>query len=331
MMSISSPASAEARERTEGSERVEACERFPCFGGTCTVLVEDSGSAVTARRAARQARSRLIDWHARFSRFDRTSELSRLNRDPRPSVPVSPMMVRFVEAAVNAAKMTGGLVDPTLGREIERAGYSDHFGAAPLPLSVALRIAPGRRAARPNEQARWRQLTVDRHAHIVTRPPGLRLDSGGIAKGLFGDVLAPLLGLHSSFAVDAAGDIRLGGADGLIRPVQVASPVDGSVLHTFELVEGAAATSGIGKRSWLDRDRRPAHHLLDPATGRPAFTGLVQATALAPSAAEAEALAKAALLSGPDAARGWLPHGGVVIDDNGDYDVIDPDSSGGSR
>ena len=55
--------------------------------------------------------------------------------------------------------------------------------------------------------------------------------------------------------------------------------------------------AGSAARSWLDARGRPAHHLLDPATGRPAFTGVVQATALAPTALEAEWRAKAAVLS----------------------------------
>jgi hypothetical protein len=75
------------------------------------------------------------------------------------------------------------------------------------------------------------------------------------------------------------------------------------------------ATSGIGRRSWLGRDGRPAHHLLDPATGRPAFTGIVQATAIAPTALEAELRAKAAVR--PPAAAGWLEHGGAVVYDDG--------------
>ena len=60
------------------------------------------------------------------------------------------------------------------------------------------------------------------------------------------------------------------------------------------------------------------HHLLDPSIGRPVFTGLVSVTALAPRAVRAEALAKAALLSGPDAAARVLSrHGGIAFDDAG--------------
>jgi thiamine biosynthesis lipoprotein len=84
------------------------------------------------------------------------------------------------------------------------------------------------------------------------------------------------------------------------------------------------ATSGIGRRSWLDESGGPAHHLLDPATGRPAYTGIVQATALAPSALEAEALAKAAVLAGPARAPRWLRHGGAIVLDDGSHRVFQP-------
>jgi FAD:protein FMN transferase len=94
------------------------------------------------------------------------------------------------------------------------------------------------------------------------------------------------------------------------------------VLHTFERAAGGVATSGIGRRSWIGSDGRPAHHLLDPASGRPAFTGIVQATALAPTALEAEIRAKAAVLSGPDGAPGWLPDGGVIVLDSGEHVVM---------
>jgi thiamine biosynthesis lipoprotein len=149
----------------------------------------------------------------------------------------------------------------------------------------------------------------------------VRFDGGGIAKGLFGDILAGVLALHASYAVVCAGDVRLGGAAGIVRPVQVASPFDESIIHSFELAAGAAATSGIGRRSWLGPDGRPAHHLLDPASGRPAFTGVVQVTALAPSAVEAEVLAKTALLAGQRRAVATLRHGGLAVFDDGRFEI----------
>lgn len=306
------------------SALAEAIEEFECFGGSCAVLVRGSGPAGSAPEAASRAKRQLLAWHRQFSRFDPASELSALNRDPRETVAVSPMMERFIEAARGAASITGGLFDPTLVDPLEAAGYADDFDSGGVPVDDALRLVRGRAPAAPSRDARWRKLSVDRRTATVTRPTGVRLDTGGIAKGMFGDVLAAVLGGHESFAVDAAGDVRLGGAARMVRPVQVASPFDGSIVHAFELIRGAAATSGIGRRSWLRPDGTPAHHLLDPATGRPAFTGVVQATALAPLAVEAEALAKAAVLTGPGRATDWLRYGGLVVYDDRRFDLRAP-------
>ena len=86
---------------------------------------------------------------------------------------------------------------------------------------------------------------------------------------------------------------------------------------------GGVATSGIAARIWRRADGSYAHHLLDPATGRPAWTGRVAATAVAESALEAEVLAKTALLSGPLVARRVLrPRGGVLQHDDGRVEVV---------
>ncbi|MHB8696150.1 MAG: FAD:protein FMN transferase [Solirubrobacteraceae bacterium] len=309
----------------------EVVERFECFGGWCTVIVAPgpSGSAAASAAAsvagsaaaAASARESLLGWHTQFSRFVDDSELSRLNADTRGTVPVSALMARLVSAALAAAARTGGLVDPTLSDEIERAGYAGHFEGEGIPLSQALALAPPRVPATPRSDAVWRSVSVDLGAGTVTRPVGVKLDPGGIAKGLFADELAEHLAGRPAVVIDCAGDLRLAGVAGTVRPVHVESPFDGSTLHTFSLAGGGVATSGIGKRSWR-QDGRPAHHLLDPGTGMPAYTGVVQVTALAPDAVTAEALSKAALLSGPDGAGRALVHGGVVVLDDGSHVVI---------
>jgi thiamine biosynthesis lipoprotein len=302
--------------------RREARDTFACFGSTCSVLVMEDGSGGAATGPVAAARACLLSWHQRFTRFSPGSELSRLNHDPRPAVTVSPIMARFVVAVIAAAEHTGGLVDATLLAELEAAGYVGDLGEG-VPLAAALGLAPARRPAAPKPGAKWRSLSVGIGELSVRRPPGLMLDSGGLAKGLFADVLAEALSGYPGFAVDCAGDVRVGGAAGLLRPVRVASPFDHRILHTFELSGAGIATSGIGRRSWVGADGMPAHHLLDPATGHPAFTGVVQATAIAPTAVEAEARAKAAVLSGPEQALDWIPDGGVVVLDDGSARIAD--------
>jgi FAD:protein FMN transferase len=301
----------------------EASATFPCFGSTCSVFVTGDGAAGTAEEAVAWARAQLEQWHRDFTRFEPDSELSLVNGDRNHAVAVSPAMARFAELARRAAELTNGLVDATLLGEIESAGYTTDL-AQPTDLRAALAKAPPRKPAAPNAGSRWRLLRVDRGHNVVFRPPGVRLDSGGLAKGLFCDLLAETLDTHEAFAIDCAGDVRIGGRARLERAIQVGSPFGPKILHSFTETHGAAATSGIGRRSWVDAQGRPCHHLLDPSTGTPAFTGIVQATALGPRAALAEVCAKAAILSGPRGARQWLPDGGVIVYDNGSHDVVDP-------
>jgi len=302
---------------------IEQRDTFACFGSHCTVIVADR-DATAAASAVSAARRRLLEWHEQFSRFAAGSELTQLNEDPRETVPVSPMMRRVVEAGIQAARVTDGLVDPTLLGQIEQAGYRSHFEDQGLALSEALRRGPQRRPGRPAAQAGWQLVRTDRRTGTVTRPPGVRLDPGGIAKGVFADELAASLAGHDAVVVDCGGDLRLGGRLAPEREVHVASPFEDTILHTFALRSGGVATSGIGKRSWTMPDGSVGHHLLDPASGRPAFTGVVQATALAPTAGEAEALSKAAVLSGPAPSRAVLRHGGLTVLDDGSFVVLDP-------
>jgi thiamine biosynthesis lipoprotein len=305
----------------------EAIEEFDCFGSRCGARVIGCGRAGTAREAAALTRRTLLVWHRRFSRFLADSELSQLNGDPRETVPVRPLMARLAQAVRNAGLLSGGLVDATLVGELERAGYAHDLRQPTLALADALERAPARRPAGAAAVRRWREIDVDLQESTITRPPGLMLDSGGLAKGLFADVLGELLASHPSFAIDCAGDLLIGGAARTPRPIIVESPFDARTLHTFELSHIGVATSGIGRRSWLDHDGRPAHHLLDPSSGTPAFTGIVQVTALAPSALDAEIKAKSALLSGPQAAPDWLEHGGVIVFDDGSHRVLAPPSA----
>jgi thiamine biosynthesis lipoprotein len=219
-----------------------------------------------------------------------------------------------VRAALWAAERTGGLVDPTLLGALEEAGYrGSRSQVAPAPLEPALAAAPPRQPARPASASRWRLVQVDDAAGVVQRPPGLALDLGGIAKGWAADLVAERLAGCRRFVVEVGGDLRLGDRSGRPWRVDVRDPFTGQVAHTLSLAAGGVATSGIDTRLWALPGGGYAHHLLDPSTGAPAWTGLVCATALAPTACEAEALAKAALLSGPRRARRLLARAGGVL------------------
>jgi thiamine biosynthesis lipoprotein len=125
---------------------------------------------------------------------------------------------------------------------------------------------------------------------------------------------------HPSFLVDCGGDIRARGA----FAIQVEDPFSRRRPYSMHIGSGAVATSGIDRRIWR-RAGGFAHHLLDPSTGEPAWTGLVSVTALAPTALEAETYAKTALLAGPDGARELLAQrGGRMVHDDGRAELVGP-------
>ena len=134
------------------------------------------------------------------------------------------------------------------------------------------------------------------------RAPGVRLDPGGIAKGMAADLAAAALPAGVRYAISCGGDVAVGGGEPW--EVAVRSARSDAEVHRLRVRSGGVATSGIAARIWQRPDGSYAHHVLDPATGRPAWTGLVAATAVADSALEAEVLAKTALLSGPLARGG---------------------------
>jgi thiamine biosynthesis lipoprotein len=299
----------------------EAHRSFACFGGTATIHVRGTSTA-SGEAAADEARSQLLDAHLRLSRFREESELTRLNRDSRSEVPATLLLRRLASAVATAGLRSGGLVDATLLDNIEDAGYRHSLQGPAFSLAEALASRPQRAPAQPHASRLWRSIGIDECGGMIIRPPGVRIDSGGIAKGLVADLVGDAMREHRTYAVDCCGDIRIGGCAGQERTVRVDDPFGGDPVHELKLRDGAVATSGIGRRCWVGADGAAAHHILDPGSGKPAFTGVVQVTALASSALLAEVYAKAALLSGPEHAAEWLPDGGVVIHDDSSVDVV---------
>lgn len=296
---------------------------FGALGGTVRIHGYGIGSGSAVDKAA----SIILEVQERLTRFDDESELCQLNRDQRTDVPASPIMMRFADAIDYAGKLSGGLVDATLLGEVERAGYVGSLEPhEPGPASLGPGEVSSLEFEAPEPAAgNWQSIGLDITAGIIRRPVGVRIDSGGLGKGMAADMAAEVLGRLEHFSVDCCGDVTFGGSNVGERDITVSSPfVDGGPIASLRLHSGGLATSGTTKRSWLTAEGQTSHHLIDPRTGHPASTGLVQVTAHAPTALEAEVRTKSALLSGRDGAAEWLVHGGVTVADDGVVEVIEP-------
>jgi thiamine biosynthesis lipoprotein len=265
---------------------------FRAMGTTVRVATDGGTSDGVRARAASAIVDAFAEEERRFSRFRVDSELSRVNASAGKPVRVSPTFAEVLELALEAAAQTEGLFDPTVLDALLAAGYDRDFDEL---------IAGARGALHPVRPCgRWNEVRLDRD--VVELPRGVGLDLGGLAKGWTADLAA-------SRAVDtgqpwtlvnAGGDLAVAGRAPRIA-VAVEDPDDPTQeLGRLHVEGGGLATSSIRARAWGDG----MHHVIDPRTGVPASTALVQATAAAGTCARAEIAAKAILLGGPDAAAG---------------------------
>ncbi len=223
-----------------------------------------------------------------LSRFRTDSELSQLNE--RGSLVVGPDLLRVTELALEARTRTNGRVDPTVHDAVVAAGYDRTFAEISADRPAALVQTLVRCGGR---------VEVDTRLSLVELAPDVRLDFGGIAKGDAADRACEILGEAGPCFVSAGGDLAIRGVPNAgYWPVDVET-ADGTV-H-FRLTTGAVATSGRDGGRWrIGGEER--HHLIDPATGSPAETGLLRVTVVTATAVEGEIMAKALFLAGEEAA-----------------------------
>lgn len=227
---------------------------------------------------------------AAASRFQPGSEVSRISAGRGGSVRVSPLLADLVGAALAVAAATGGAVDPTLGGPLRDLGYRGSPGPAGRPVSVRRR-------------ASWRDLSLD--GEVLTIPAGTLLDLGATAKAHAADHCATTLAgrFGCGVLVSLGGDLRAAGPppEGGWQ-VLVQDGPDEPASQVRLAGADAIATSSTLHRTWTQGDQ-VLHHVLDPATCRPAPPVWRTASVAARSCVEANAWSTAALVRGHDAQR----------------------------
>ena len=264
---------------------------------------------------------RHIAWlEDRWSRFRATSDISLMNAMAGMPVRVEPETVLLVQRALEGYRLTEGRYDPTVLGAVVRAGYGrsyEQLGDAGVDALDAAQLDRGASA-----------IVVDEAGGTVAMPEGVGFDPGGIGKGLAADlVVAGLLGAGAAGAcVNLGGDVRVDGVspDDAGWLVGIEHPFRHEPSAVISLHGGAVATTSRVKRVLGPEGQR--HHVIDPATGESAQTGLASATAIAAEGWQAEILAKAVFVAGVNEGRRLLagPHAmpwsgttGLLVDDDG--------------
>jgi FAD:protein FMN transferase len=282
-------------------------DTFSVFGTTATLLVSDPASLEDARAIA-DAELSAVD--RACSRFRPDSELSALNGSGGAVVSVSELFAQLLEAALRAARLTDGDVDPTCGQALAEIGYDRDFAllraAAPQPPLA-------RRLARPVPG--WRCVQLDGERRLAQLTNGAQLDLGATAKAWAADRCADLIAARtgSGALVSLGGDIAVVGpppADGWrVRVTDDHAAGPDAPGQTVTIRSGGLATSSTTVRAWAVGGTR-MHHIVNPATGLPAVSCWRTASVAAGSCVDANTASTAAIIRGAGATT-WLQQAGL--------------------
>ena len=282
----------------------EECATLEAFGSSALVAVTEAGALDTAKAVVERV---VGEFDHACSRFRGDSELSAVNAAAGAAVRVGPLLLEAVTVALRAARLTGGDVDPTIGRALISLGYDRDFAALPggsrdgLPAVGAQPVAsvPG-----------WRTVTVDPERSTIRVAGGVSLDLGATAKALAADRAAA----EASAAAGCGALVSFGGDLAIAGP----APAEGWRIRVTDdhragfdapgqwilLSSGGLATSSTAVRRWRTGSGT-AHHLVDPLTGRSADSVWRTVSVSAGTCLDANIASTAAIVRGEKAAP-WL-------------------------
>jgi thiamine biosynthesis lipoprotein len=274
--------------------------KFQAMGCSMAALLDHEGPQ--ALKLLEQVPGWFEEWEQVLSRFRPDSDLNRLNRSAGKEFPAGATLIEVIRVALEGARWTGGLVDPTIRKSLETSGYDRDFDLV-SPVQPGNTILP-KNIDMPN----WRQVSMDVTNQSIFLPLGVALDLGGFAKGWAAHRAMQRLKEAGPALVDAGGDIAISGAqaDGQPWLVDIADPLQAQERLDMLALEGCGvATSGIDYRRWLQGDVLK-HHIIDPRYGETAQTDLASVTVIAPDVIQAEAAAKSILILGSQPGLEWL-------------------------
>jgi thiamine biosynthesis lipoprotein len=273
---------------------------FPALGSVAVLAIDDASLRGTARAAVEDT---IDEFDLACSRFREDSELSTLNRAAGRPLRVSPLLVEATLAALRAARLTDGDVDPSVGSALVALGYDRDFDAL---HSDEARRRPIRAVPVPG----WRKIEVDSDAGTIRVPRGATLDLGATAKAMAADRAAQRAHIATGAGVLLAlgGDIALAGsapAGGWrVRVTDDHRAGENAPGQWITLRAGGLATSSMSVRRW-QAGGSSLHHLIDPASGAPADTVWRTVSVAASSCLDANIASTAAMIRGQPAVD-WL-------------------------
>ncbi len=232
-----------------------------------------------------------------------SSDTARLNAAGGGWTRISAETASLIERSLEMAEFTGGAFSPALGSlsSLWRIGTPEARVPSDEEIGEALKYTDYSKIELRHEGGAW-------YARI---PRGMALDFGAIAKGRVADILKARLasdGVKNAI-IDLGGNLDFMGRPRRGGPwragLQHPDRPRGEYFAIIEVEDASVVTSGPYER-YFEKEGVRYHHILDPATGRPARSGLSSVTVADADSARADALCTALFVMGAEGAPEFL-------------------------
>lgn len=257
------------------------------LGTVCSIKLVQGGDEKTLDAVF----ARLREIEDRMSANKDGTEIAAVNKaagasGPNGAVKLSEDTFYVVSKAIEYAKLSGGVFDPSVGPLVKLWNIGGEGATVPSQKSIhaALKLID------------WKKIVLDPVAKTVRLPgAGMRIDLGAIAKGYAADECSRILHEHKVRAaiVDLGGNVLVFGKkkDGSSWKIGVQNPETerGSYIGLISGFDLTVVTSGIYERYFIENDKR-YHHILDTRTGYPVENGLKSVTIATNSSIDADGL-----------------------------------------
>ncbi|GJL50102.1 MAG: thiamin biosynthesis lipoprotein ApbE [Nitrospirales bacterium] len=269
------------------------------MGTTYQVTIVHPSSQTSLSTIQAKTEQILARINSSMSTYQVDSELSQFNRNQTTQwVSVSPDLHRVVKEALRVGTLSDGAFDVSVGPIVDLWG----FGPTPRHNTI------------PSEETIHSRLQIIGydHLHVQDDPPAIRkeipalsVDLSAIAKGYAVDQVAEYLASLdlTNYLVEIGGELRAHGrnAHGVPWNVAIEQPMSTkrTIHRLVRLDNHSVATSG-DYRNFFERDGTRFSHTINPTTGKPVTHNLSSVTVIAESSMNADALATALLVLGPE-------------------------------
>ncbi len=241
-----------------------------------------------------------------WSVTDQASEIHQANHSGGQPVSVSEETAALISFALEMAKQTNGALDPTIYPVLMAWGFTTNSKQVPSQQQIDTLL----------EQVDYTKIQLD--GTTLTVPEGMQLDLGAVGKGYTADLVAEVLRKHgiTSALISLGGNIHAIGSkpDGSDWRIGIRAPWESGNLGILKISDAAVVTSG-GYENYFEDDAGNVYwHILNPATGYPADSGVQSMLIVGPEGKRCDALSTALFAMGPEEAEAyWRKNGGFEM------------------